>query len=257
MHLRITLCQLSTVWEDKSANLSRIKQLIDDHDAGSDLIILPETFTTGFTMSAGALAESMKGPAVAWMREMAATWQSTVIGSIIVEQDKRYYNRLIVMPAEGSLQYYDKRHLFRMSGEQSHYSAGTGKLIFPINDWKIHPLICYDLRFPVWSRNRNNYDVLIYIANWPEARSDVWKALLKARAIENYCYVVGVNRTGTDGQGIRYCGESMAFDFKGRTLVNLGNKSDYIYTIGLDMKKQMEFREKFPVFLDADDFIIK
>jgi len=256
MYLRVTLCQLSIVWEDIPANLYRIKKLIDDHDDRGDLIILPETFTTGFTMAAERFSETMKDHTVTWMREMASVWQATLIGSIIIRHGKKYYNRLIIMPADGSLQYYDKRHLFRMSGEHQHFSSGAGKLIFSVNGWNIYPLICYDLRFPIWSRNRNNYDVLIYIANWPETRQEVWKSLLKARAIENYCYVIGINRTGTDGQGIRYSGESMVFDFKGQTLVNMGNKSDYIYTIDLDFNELMEFRKKFPVFLDADDFSI-
>ena len=257
MHLRVTLCQLSIVWEDISANLGRIKQLIEEHHSRSDLIILPETFTTGFTMSTVNLAETMRGSAVEWMQEMAIKQRSTIIGSIIIKQGRRFYNRLIVMLADGSCQYYDKRHLFRLSGEKEHFSPGAEKLIFTINHWRILQLICYDLRFPVWSRNRDDYDVLVYIANWPEARQDVWRSLLKARAIENYCYAVGVNRTGTDGQGIRYNGESIAFDYKGQTLVNLGSKSDYIYTIGLDFSKLLEFREKFPVHLDGDDFVLK
>jgi predicted amidohydrolase len=257
MNLRVTLCQLPIEWENNIANLIRIKHLVDNHTAKSDLIILPETFTTGFSMSVEKLAETMNGMTVAWMHEMAATRQAIIMGSIIVKEDKRYYNRIIVMSPDGTSHFYDKRHLFRMSGEYNHFTRGGRRLIVPVNNWNIYPLVCYDLRFPVWSRNRNDYDVLIYIANWPETRKDVWKSLLKARAIENYCYVIGVNRTGTDGQGISYRGDSMVIDFKGRVLVNLADETECLYTLELDHDKLATFRQKFPVFLDADDFIIR
>lgn len=257
MNLRVTLCQLPIEWENKTANLSRIKHLIDKHHDRSDLIILPETFTTGFSMAAETLAETMGGVTMEWMHEIAEARQVALMGSILAKEGKSYYNRLIMMSADGTFHFYDKRHLFRMSGEHDHFTRGGRRLIVSVNNWNIHPLICYDLRFPVWSRNRNDYDVLIYIANWPGTRKNVWKSLLKARAIENYCYVIGVNRTGSDGQGVSYCGDSMVIDYKGRVLVNLADEKEYIVTLELDYNKLVGFRKKFPVFLDADDFMIE
>ena len=256
MDLQITMCQVSTIWESIEENLARLGEMIRDHPSKSDLFILPETFTTGFTMATENYGESMNGQTVSWMRKIASETGTTIIGSMIAKQDESIYNRLIVMPEDGFYQYYDKRHLFRMSGENNSYQAGTKKLIYQYGEWRICPMICYDLRFPVWSRNRNDYDLLIYVSNWPEARKQVWMTLLQARAIENHCYVIGVNRTGRDGMGITYCGDSMLIDFKGQVLHHMNQDREMIHTTALNHQALLDFRKKFPVHLDSDDFEI-
>jgi len=256
MNLQVTLCQLSLVWENIPANLERIGELISEHDQESDIILLPELFSTGFTMSVTKMAETMNGRTILWMKELAESRKALIAGSIIIREDDEFYNRLIAMRQDGSSTVYDKRHLFRMSGENEHYSQGNRKMLITEGKWRLCPLICYDLRFPVWSRNRNEYDVLIYIANWPQQRREVWRTLLMARAIENHSYVIGINRVGTDGMGIDYQGETMLVNFKGQVVEECSDSKEEIKTISLDWESLQEFRRKFPVHLDADDYTI-
>jgi omega-amidase len=258
MDLRVTLCQLNVIWENVPANLERIEGLLERHGKETDLVLLPELFSTGFTMNVTALAEPMDGRTVGWMKTMAGAMNAVIAASIIIREDDKFYNRLITAGPDGSTSFYDKRHLFRMSGENDHYSRGGDQLIITRNRWRICPLICYDLRFPVWSRNRNRneYDVLIYLANWPQQRMDVWDTLLKARAIENHSYVIGINRVGTDGMDIGYRGQSMLVDFKGQVIEVIEGPEEELRTLSLEWEALQEFRKKFPVHLDADDFII-
>jgi predicted amidohydrolase len=226
---------------------------INEH---TDLIVLPEMFSTGFSMNAAALAEPMNFRVFKWMKQQAAQTKAIVTGSVIIQEKGKFYNRLLWMEPDGSYSVYDKRHLFRMAGEEQIYSAGTDRIIKEVKGWRILPLICYDLRFPVWSRNVNNaYDMLIYVANWPSVRSLAWKTLLQARAIENISYVIGVNRIGEDANGLEYSGDSLVVNFKGDFLHNSENR-DEIYTHTFKKEELETFRRKFPTYLDADFFRI-
>lgn len=254
-NLTVTLIQTSLHWHDAEANRNHFDQLIPVAKTPTDLVVLPEMFTTGFTMDAAKNAETMDGPSIAWMRQVASDRGSTICGSLIIEEDQRFYNRLIWMSPDGDCRHYDKRHLFRMAGEDKHFAAGTQRQIFALNDWKICPLICYDLRFPVWSRGVNAYDLMIFIANWPAARRSAWQMLLPARAIENQCFALGVNRIGTDGNDIRYSGDSAVHDYLGNPLLNCGEQA-CIENVCLDGNALERYREKFPAYLDADRFEI-
>ena len=231
--------------------------------AESDIILLPEMFTTGFSMNAATLAEDMSGSTVRWMIKMAKESEKVIAGSIMVVDEGKYYNRFIWMNPDGSYQYYDKKHLFRMANEDASYSSGSTQLIIDYKGWKIRPLICYDLRFPVWSRNkysRNDsqyspdYDVVLYVANWPEVRVSAWDVLLRARAMENQAYCIGVNRVGTDGTRKNYVGHTAAIDPKGNYILDPVHKTEGTYTVSLDKKSLEDYRSKFPQGLDADDF---
>jgi predicted amidohydrolase len=211
-------------------------------------------FSTGFSMNAAALAEGMDGPTIRWLRESAAWKRCAITGSVIIREGSRNFNRLIWMRPDGSCDHYDKRHLFRMAGEHEHFTAGSRRLVVDIGGWRVCPLICYDLRFPVWSRNRGDYDCLLYIANWPKPRRSAWKVLLRARAIENQSYVIGVNRIGRDGQGVAFSGDSAVFDPKGVRLSRTRPDEEYVETLSLSYMKLMDYRAKFRIFLDADDF---
>jgi predicted amidohydrolase len=202
-------------------------------------------------MDTGTLAEEMSGPTVGWLREEAAALGCVITGSLIVRDAGQCFNRLVWARPDGSLEYYDKRHLFRMADEQQHYAAGTRRLVTEIKGWRVCPLICYDLRFPVWSRSRGDYDLLLYVANWPKPRAQAWAALLKARAIENLSYVVGVNRIGRDGNGTAYVGDSVALDFLGQPLSSEGG-GDRVETVVLDLESLQSYRSSFPALLDAD-----
>lgn len=223
----------------------------------TDLVILPEMFTTGFSMNPEALAEGMEDDTVRWMKRQAEILNAAIVGSFIYEEKSDFFNRLISVKPDGELDIYDKRHLFRIGDEHFHYKAGNQFLIVSWGGWRIRPLICYDLRFPVWARYRGDYDLLVYIANWPESRRKVWKALLIARAIENQVYTIGVNRIGKDGRDIGYTGDSMVIDPKGETIFKANSNEESIQTVELSLEAQNEFREKFPVALDADDFEMK
>lgn len=260
--LRITLVQSSLFWEDHVKNIRSFnKQLSTLEKGSSDLIILPEMFSTGFSMIPGKHAEEMGGLSMQWMAESAASLKSVICGSLMIKEKGKYFNRLIWMQPDGQFQQYDKRHLFRMAGEDKNYSAGKKKIITEIKGWKICPLICYDLRFPIWSRNRMqqkgssmlfDYDLLIYVANWPAVRSYPWKQLLIARAIENQCYVAGVNRVGKDGNAFAHSGDSVALDPFGQKISSIKANQKAIETIKLSAKALTDFRKRFPVFRDAD-----
>ncbi len=253
--LRVTLVQTELAWQNPAANRDHFESLIRQIDVSTDLVILPEMFTTGFTMDAEQHAELMTGASIAWMTRLAADCGITLCGSLIVEADGRYFNRLIWMPPDGGLEFYDKRHLFRMADEHHHYAAGNARRIFRLGDWRVCPLVCYDLRFPVWSRGIDEFDLLVYVANWPAARRSAWRVLLPARAVENLCYVVGVNRVGHDGNSRTYAGDSVVVDHLGHTLIDQGD-CQRVDTLTLDGDKLARYRRKFPAHLDADPFRI-
>ncbi len=256
-NLKIAAIQTKLFWEDITANLANLEEKIATIDSQPDLIILPEMFNTGFSMQSKTLAEPMNFTTFKWMKQMAEKTGAVITGSYIVIEKGEYFNRLIWMQPDGIFYSYDKRHLFRMGGENEHFSAGNKRMVMQLKGWNICPLVCYDLRFPVWSRNRNNeYDLLIYVANWPEPRAKVWSNLLIARALENQSYVIGLNRVGTDGMGLSYSGDSAIIDFKGN-LINSESKNEKILFAELNKKDLTDFREKFPAYLDADEFEIK
>jgi len=270
--LTITIIQTDLHWEDKKANLQMLSEKIESIQEKTEVIILPEMFTTGFSMKPELLSEKMPvrsgtdgdGETMQWMKKMASSKKIILTGSIIIEEDGNYFNRLIWMLPNGEYGYYDKRHLFAFANEDKHYTAGNKKLIASVKGWKINLLICYDLRFPVWARQsllsygkgdevQSEYDVAIFVANWPEKRSNAWKTLLQARAIENQCYVIGANRVGDDGNKIHYVGDSMIVDPMGEILYQKTNAED-IFTFTLTKEKLHEVRSKFPFWKDADYF---
>lgn len=266
--LKITLIQSELHWENKEKNLEMFSQKISAIKQSTDIIVLPEMFSTGFTMLSNQFAETMDGQTVQWMRSKAMEQNCIVTGSFVCEDNGCLYNRLVWMQPNGTCRYYDKRHLFRMANENNHYSAGDTKIIVEVKGWKICPLICYDLRFPVWSRqelevrrqktevvdNLYQYDVLVYVANWPERRSHAWKTLLMARAIENQCYVVGVNRVGNDGNQMYHSGDSAVINAKGEKISNTNASEQSVETVSLSYDELSNFRKSFPAILDADDF---
>ncbi|WP_138991062.1 amidohydrolase [Larkinella sp. C7] len=254
--LHLTLLQTSLHWENPTANRAMLEEKIFALPEKTDLIVLPEMFTTGFSMNAKALAEPMNLTTFRWLKQMAAQTDAVVTGSYIVQEQGQFYNRLIWMEPDGSFDVYDKRHLFRMAGEELIYAGGTKRLVKSWRGWNICPLICYDLRFPVWSRNAGlAYDLLLYVANWPAARSTAWNALLQARAIENLAYVAGVNRVGEDGNGHIYAGDSSLIDPKGEVLFRQ-NQTETVFQTTLSLDELSAYRERFPANRDADDFRI-
>ncbi len=256
MQLTVTFIQSDLVCENIEDNLNNFSEKINLINNDTDLIILPEMFSTGFSMKPAKFAP-FQDKVICKMAEFASLKNAVVTGTLITERDNKFYNTLIWMQTDGSYEIYDKRHLFSFAGEHLHYSQGNNDLIVEIKNWKIKPLICYDLRFPVWSRNNNNnYDLLIYVASWPERRNDVWKTLLKARAIENSAYVIGVNRVGNDLNSVYHSGDSGVYDFKGHLISKTKPHKENIETITLDLKELKAFREKFPAWKDADDFTI-
>lgn len=270
--LTITTIQTDLSWENKAANLDMLEKKIVAIEEKTELVILPEMFSTGFSMKPEILAESMEGETMEWMKRISRENDVILTGSLIIreedEQDKgknHYYNRLIWALPNGQIGFYDKRHLFAYGEEDKFYSAGTKRLIASVKGWKINLQVCYDLRFPVWARqslqNGKNkvpepeYDVLIYMANWPEKRSHAWKTLLCARAIENQCYVIGVNRVGNDGNNIYHSGNSLVIDPMGIVLYHMPDQED-VFTISLEKEKLEEIRKRFPFLQDRDDFTI-
>ncbi|MBC7921947.1 MAG: amidohydrolase [Ferruginibacter sp.] len=251
--LTLTLIQSSLHWENVPANLAMWEEKIWRIDQSTDLIILPEMFNTGFTTNA-AVAEPMNLHTFKWMKQQAQQTGAVVTGSYLVREREKYYNRLVWMRPDGSYETYDKRHLFRLAGEHLTFSAGTRRLVTEWKGWRICPLVCYDLRFPVWSRNApTDYDLLIYVANWPGARRHAWKTLLPARAIENLAYVAGVNRVGSDGKNLGYSGDSAVYDYQGEVLSD-GAGTETLLTLTLDQEALVAFRSSFPAHLDADAF---
>ncbi|HMJ47191.1 MAG TPA: amidohydrolase [Ferruginibacter sp.] len=265
--LTISTIQTNLLWEERSANLRLLEQKIAAIPEKTEIVVLPEMFSTGFSMQTKLLAETMEGETVQWMKRVSRENGIILTGSVIIEEGGNYYNRLIWMLPNGEYGHYDKRHLFAYAEEDKHYSPGNKRLIASVKGWKINLLVCYDLRFPVWARQAPpssgrgeggevEYDVLIYVANWPERRSHAWKTLLCARAIENQCYVVGVNRVGTDGNNIYYSGNSLIIDPMGQVLYHMADEED-VFTITLQKEKLEEVRSKFPFWKDSDDFRIE
>ncbi len=254
--LKITLIQTELVWEDIESNLAGFDAKIDAIEDDTHLIVLPEMFTTGFSMNAADLAQDMNGSSIAWVQEKSRQKNVDIVGSVIVKADGKFFNRLLWAKPDGKIFTYDKRHLFRMAGEEKVYSAGHENITVDLLGWKIRPFICYDLRFPVWTRNiAIQYDTAIFIANWPERRSWHWKLLLQARAIENQCYVIGVNRVGTDGNDHSYSGDSSIFDPWGNILFQKRNQA-CTHTAELSYDVLQKSRESFPVWMDADNDLI-
>jgi omega-amidase len=255
-NLHISCIQTELFWEDVEQNLKHFEILFNQLSKSTELVILPEMFTTGFSMKTEKLAEKMDGRSFIWLQEQASKINKIIIGSIIIKDQGEYFNRLFVIFPDGNYEYYDKRHLFRMGNEHKHYSAGNKRLVFNYKNWRICPLTCYDLRFPVWSRNQNDFDLLIYIANWPESRREVWKKLLPARAIENQVYVAGVNRIGNDGEGLSYAGDTVLINPRGEIMAETKEHKEQIIDANLSLDELNRFRKKFPVGLDADKFKI-
>ena len=273
--LSITTIQSNLHWKDKATNLKMFEDKIDSIKEKTELVVLPEMFSTGFVLEPSDLAETMEGETVQWMKRLAAQKKVIITGSVIIKENDqtvgnghlKYYNRLIWMLPNGQYGYYDKRHRFAYAGEDENYTAGTKRLIASVKGWKINLLVCYDLRFPVWSRqtpafpddgtrtDEGEYDILIYVANWPEKRNTAWRTLLRARAIENQCYVIGANRTGDDGNDIHYNGDSMVIDPLGEILYEKRDEEN-INTITLNKADLQNIREKFPFLRDSDQFTI-
>ncbi len=265
--LTFTLIQTNLHWEDKAGNLKMFEEKINSIQHPTQIVVLPEMFSTGFSMNAAVLAEEMNGPTVEWMKRIAAEKKIILTGSVIIKASSTlesaggevFYNRLIWMLPNGQFAYYDKRHLFAFAGEDKYYTAGNKRLIASVNGWKINLQVCYDLRFPVWARQSSQvepeYDIIIYVANWPERRMLAWRTLLTARAIENQCYVIGVNRVGYDGNDIYHSGNSMVRDAMGEVLYEKETDED-IFTITLSKDMLSEIRSKLPFLKDADEFSI-
>lgn len=255
--MKISIVQPDLIWEDKKASFSYLAQLILPLINKTDLVILPEMFNTGFSMNIASLAEPMRGDSYEWMSETAKRGNFGICGSYIVNNKNKFFNRFVFVTPEDELYCYDKRHLFSMGDEDKHFTPGTSRVVFSYKGIRIRPFVCYDLRFPVWSRNRNDYDLAIYSANWPEARKTVWETLLKARAIENQCYVAGSNRIGTDGNGVNHIGNSMIINPRGEILKSAAIDEECSITAEISIQDLVEFRKKFDVLKDADDFDIK
>ena len=253
--MRASYIQANVLWENIPGNLNYFEHQIDSIGYESDIIVLPEMFSTGFSMNIH-LAEEVPGKTSDWMSRMAIKYDCCIIGSIIARHETNYYNRLIFVTPDGSVGHYDKKHLFGYGNENEYYTAGLKRVVFNWNGWSICPLICYDLRFPVWSRNTEPfYDLLIFIASWPAVRQQAWKSLLNARAIENQSYVIGVNRIGMDGNGLEYNGHSVFLNYLGETM-NIPSELEHKTTVVLDHQKLYEFRSRYPFLQDGDQFAL-
>jgi omega-amidase len=254
--LRISLVQYDIIWEDANSNLLKLNHLLAPLKGKTDIILLPEMFTTGFSMNARILAEKMDGKSVEWMQLQAAETGAAIAGSLIIEENSHFYNRFLFVTPQGNIYSYDKRHLFSIGGENQYFTQGNKRVVFNYSGWNIALFICYDLRFPVWSRAGGEVDLMLFTANWPENRKNVWQTLLCARAIENQVYTAGASRTGQDGSGIVHFGGSTVIDPKGKKIFELSDQSDLVETACLSLEELNGFRKKFPVCLDADKFII-
>ena len=262
--ITFTIIQTRLHWENVTGNLHMLEEKINRIQEKTEVVILPEMFSTGFTMQPEKVAETMDGQALLWMKQMAIQKRIILTGSLSVSENGHFYNRLIWMLPNGQMGLYDKKHLFAYANENEHYTPGNKRLIASVKGWKINLQVCYDLRFPVWARQSQHtpegnslpeYDVLVYVANWPERRSHAWKTLLQARAIENQCYCIGVNRVGTDGNGINHSGDSMVINPLGEVLYHKEHDED-IYTFTLQKQDLEKFREKMPFWKDADPFLL-
>jgi omega-amidase len=254
--MKISIIQSDIAWEDKPLNFNNLGEIISTLYNKTDLVVLPEMFNTGFSMDPGHLSESPGTETFLWMKSVANKGNFGICGSYIIKEKNHFFNRLVFVTPEKDYWYYDKRHLFSIAGENKLFHCGTTRLVFKFRGSNISPFICYDLRFPVWCRNRNDYDLIIFVANWPESRREVWNTLLRARAIENQCYVVGANRIGTDGNGIKYCGDSMIIDPRGEIIASASQNKEIIISGEISISELSDFRKKFPVLNDTDNFTI-
>ncbi|HNZ42888.1 MAG TPA: amidohydrolase [Bacteroidales bacterium] len=259
--LNITIVQSDLAWEQVQKNLDTFDKKLEGLKNKQDVVVLPEMFATAFTMNVGDFGGNMDSPVITWMKEKAEALNSAITGSFIYKEKDVFYNRLVWMNPDHNFETYDKRHLFRFGGENNFFKAGKQKIVVEHKGWRVFPLICYDLRFPVWSKNKlvnenYQYDVLIYVANWPETRKQHWKTLLQARAIENLCYVVGVNRIGCDGRGTRHSGNSLIISPRGEILHELADNTEEVITMVLSGAELLHYRQKFNVAPDWDDFRI-
>lgn len=252
--LNVTLIQAHLHWENPVANRDYFTQCFAQLKDSTHLIVLPEMFTTGFSMNAQPFAEPMDGPTVSWMQEMAKQYQVAVTGSIMIAEAGKFYNRLVFVFPNGTYQSYNKRHCFTLAGEEKVFTPGNSHTLIDYKGFTICPLICYDLRFPVWARNTFNYDLLLYVANWPKARTNAWDALLKARAIENMAYCIGVNRVGLDGLGYEYIGHSAVYDPLGNPMPTPNFETPFVHTICLDKEQMLQTRTKLGFLNDQDEF---
>jgi len=255
--LKVALIQSEIVWENAEQNRINFSAVINSIKEDVDLVVLPELFSTGFSMNPEPIAETMEGETVKWMQALASKKQSAITGSIVTKDDNNYYNRLLFVHPSGEINIYDKKHTFTFAGEDKAFASGTKKLIVDYKGWKICPLVCYDLRFPVWSRNVEDYDVLLYTANWPTPRMIAWNSLLKARAIENMCYCIGVNRVGSDNLGNEFSGHSGAYDVMGEKISTIQPNKEQIEVVVLDKNHIISNREKFQFLNDRDRFILE
>jgi len=255
--LRLSLVQTELHWEDVEQNIAMFTSLLAPLAGSTDLIILPEMFTTGFMMQPETQSEPVEGPTLAWMKQQACALDSAICGSIAVEEEGRYFNRFYLVTPQAQVMSYNKRHLFRMGSEPDHYTAGDERNVFEYRGWRILPQVCYDLRFPVFMRNRNDYDLAIFVANWPAARRRVWRTLLEARALENQCYVAGVNRIGQDGMNLDYTGDSMMIDYRGSVLMDHESNAGFVETTTITLDHLIQFKDKFPAWMDGDEFALQ
>ncbi|NMC37839.1 MAG: amidohydrolase [Bacteroidales bacterium] len=255
--MKITLLQSDIIWEDKNQNFTRLERLLAEIPSGTDVVFMPEMFNTGFSMNPANLCEKPGSVSSDWLQKMATQYKIGIAGSYIVKEHGAYFNRWLFAAPDGNMWKYDKRHLFSPGNEHSLFSQGRERTVFTFKELRICPNVCYDLRFPVWSRCRNDYDLLINSANWPQSRRDVWITLLRARAIENQCYVAGVNRIGIDGTGISYCGDSMIIGPKGEVIASGDQDCECIISADLSLEELKDFRIKFPVLNDGDAFTLE
>ncbi len=254
--MQVTLIQAPLIWENPNSNRDYFEVKINSITENIDLFVLPEMFTSGFTMSPETVAETMQGETITWLKALAKARNCAFTGSLVIKENGNFYNRLVFVFPSGEIQFYDKRHLFTLAGEDKVYTSGNQKIVVDYLGWKICPLICYDLRFPAFSRNSEDYDLLIYVASWPKIRTNAWDALLKARAIENMSYAIGVNRIGTDANGYEYIGHSQAVDFLGNYVLE-PEESESSFFVVLDKEKMLETRQKLGFLNDRDSFEIK
>lgn len=254
--MKTALIQSAIIWENPEANRNYFEQKINTISESIDLIVLPEMFTTGFTMNPETVAETMDGKTMGWLQSLAKAKKTAITGSLIIADNNNFYNRLVFVFPSGEIQFYDKRHLFTLAGEDKVYTSGTQKLIVDYLGWKICPLVCYDLRFPVFARNVENYDLLLYVANWPKPRINAWDILIKARSVENMCYTIGVNRNGVDNANLEYVGHSQAVNFLGNYILE-PQETEGVFIVEFDKEKMNNARNKLGFLNDRDSFEIK
>lgn len=253
--LNLSLIQTPTHWHNAAANREMFAKWFEQLPEATEVVVLPEMFSTGFTMASEEVAEPMAGATVSWLQESAQKLGKTICGSLVIVEDDQYFNRFVWVAPTGSIVSYDKRHTFRMAGEHEHYMAGSDRVVIELADWRVCPMVCYDLRFPVWFRNRGDYDLLLCVANWPAARQSAWQTLLRARAIENQSFAVGVNILGVDGTAVSYGGGSAVHDAQGEFLLDAGT-GEGVFNVALDRQLLQTHRAAFPAWQDADEYAL-